>query len=312
MRLVLPLRLWLAFSHAFVLALPLIAVLGTGALAWDLRRQTANGIQDQGSIVAELVRDRLARDPEAGLAGATRDLSPILARLRDQTLAGFRVLDDHGVVLASSGDSDTTDLSAEPEVVRALAGEVGVVARPREPARVYRLSGPGRAASIRLFVAVPIEVDGQVIGAVVVNRTPREEVQALFQMAPRLWIGALLAVLATVGLGLLAGHLFSRSLVRMAGTSKRIADGSIAGTALMDRPSRSHVRETRDLAVAVSHMAERLQVRLGYIREFAGNVSHEFKTPLSTLRGTIELLSDDPDIPPEQRERFLANAAAAS
>ena len=96
----------------------------------------------------------------------------------------------------------------------------------------------------------------------------------------------------------------------MAGTSKRIADGSIAGTALMDRPSRSHVRETRDLAVAVSHMAERLQVRLGYIREFAGNVSHEFKTPLSTLRGTIELLSDDPDIPPEQRERFLANAAA--
>jgi signal transduction histidine kinase len=55
-------------------------------------------------------------------------------------------------------------------------------------------------------------------------------------------------------------------------------------------------------------MSARLRQRLRYISEFAGNVSHEFKTPVSSLRGTVELLRDDDDMPPEQRARFLENA----
>lgn len=60
-------------------------------------------------------------------------------------------------------------------------------------------------------------------------------------------------------------------------------------------------------------MAARLRARMAYISEFAGNVSHEFKTPVSSRRGTIELLRDDPAddaMPPEQRARFLDNALA--
>ncbi|MEO0601872.1 MAG: HAMP domain-containing sensor histidine kinase [Myxococcota bacterium] len=39
-------------------------------------------------------------------------------------------------------------------------------------------------------------------------------------------------------------------------------------------------------------------------------MSHEFKTPLATLRGTVELMLDEGgDMPEEQRVRFLDNAA---
>jgi two-component system sensor histidine kinase ChvG len=70
------------------------------------------------------------------------------------------------------------------------------------------------------------------------------------------------------------------------------------------------VREVAALAGAVDTMRAQLQARLDYIDEFAGNVAHEFRTPIATLRGTFELLTDDPDMDAAQRERFFRNALA--
>jgi signal transduction histidine kinase len=69
------------------------------------------------------------------------------------------------------------------------------------------------------------------------------------------------------------------------------------------------VREVAGLADSVASMAAQLQARLAYISEFASNVSHEFKTPLATLRGTVELLAEDDEMPTDQRTRFLDNAS---
>jgi two-component system phosphate regulon sensor histidine kinase PhoR len=40
-------------------------------------------------------------------------------------------------------------------------------------------------------------------------------------------------------------------------------------------------------------------------RDFVANVSHELRTPLSVIKGYIETLVDGPDMPIEDRERFL-------
>ncbi|MFY0522860.1 sensor histidine kinase [Archangium gephyra] len=58
-------------------------------------------------------------------------------------------------------------------------------------------------------------------------------------------------------------------------------------------------------------MATALRDRNQYIRSFAANVSHEFKTPLASIQGAVELLRDSADgMSPGQRERFLANIDA--
>ena len=41
-------------------------------------------------------------------------------------------------------------------------------------------------------------------------------------------------------------------------------------------------------------------------RDFVGNVSHELKTPVTVIRGMVETMIDDPDMPAETRDRFLA------
>src|SRR3546814_14593934 len=61
----------------------------------------------------------------------------------------------------------------------------------------------------------------------------------------------------------------------------------------------------RDFAV----MAAAIERRSRYLRDFAHAMSHEFKTPLSGIRGAIELLEDHDDtMSAEERRRFRANA----
>ncbi|MBL8251767.1 MAG: HAMP domain-containing histidine kinase, partial [Candidatus Competibacter sp.] len=67
-------------------------------------------------------------------------------------------------------------------------------------------------------------------------------------------------------------------------------------------------REIADLSQAVATMAGHLEQRADYIRTFAAHVSHEFKTPLTGIRGAVELLRDHLDtMTAAERERFLDN-----
>lgn len=310
---VLPLQTWLALSHLLVLALPMLVVLGTGALASDLRNQTRWDLEHQGAILAlhaaERVRTARQGDPGAGLAAIADALSATLRQTKGATLAGIRATDADGIVVATSGSTIGEDLSGDPEVAVALAGQPGVVVRPRPDPKALSLASESRRARVRLFVAVPVVVDGEVLGALVLSRTPREELQALYHMAPDglLW-GAAGALAFTLLVALVAGWVLTRSLKLLARGADQVADGGFDGLALLEDPSGSHVAEVASVSAAVTTMATRLRERLGYIAEFASNVSHEFKTPLSTLRGTVELLGDDDDMPAEQRARFLANA----
>jgi signal transduction histidine kinase len=304
----LPLQLWLFGSYVLVLSLPVLAVLGTGALAWDLVNQTREDLEHQGALIAMVAADRMHGRPEG--------ISELLAAAKAQTLAGIRIVNDAGVVVASSGKTVGEDLSDDEEVRTALAGSQGLAIKPREPVPLTRRTdlasreSKSRHADVRVFVAVPIVKDGTVLGAVVLSRTPREEWQTFWQMAPRLTAGALLALALTSMLSVFAGWRAARSLRLLAAASERIAAGQLGDDATFAEAQDSRIRETSLLASAMALMASRLRARLAYISEFAGNVSHEFKTPVSSLRGTVELLRDDEQMSPEQRARFLDNALA--
>jgi signal transduction histidine kinase len=310
----LSLRTWLLYSHLLVLLLPVLALIGTGALAVDLIHQTRAELEHQADVLAVFVGD-MAREQAAGGEGSSLEplagrIEPLLIDVRARTLAGVRLLDERGFVIAASREVDRHDLSEDPEVAAALAGETGVAVRERPPASTEQgLDSESRRARVRLFVAEPvIGPSGEVIGVVLMSRTPREELQALYQMSPRLTWGLLVALLVTIALAIYAGRLGTRSLARLADAARRLTHGSGNESTAVLRSAGSHVDEVRELATAVAAMADQLGARVAYINEFAGNVAHEFRTPIATLRGTAELLRDDEAMPAEQRQRFLDNA----
>ncbi|PWC47402.1 HAMP domain-containing sensor histidine kinase [Azospirillum sp. TSA6c] len=259
-----------------------------------------------------------ASDPSAAIAGST--LGPILRDAQRITLAGMRVTDRQGVVVASTGEEMGLSLERQDEVRRALAGEAASVLRERTShdrpgqERIGYRSGsdspavPDRSRSVRVFTAQPVLDDGRVVGVVVVSRTPRSIADTLYG---KRWHLAGLAVLLLVSVGVLArlGTVaIARPLRAVTELAKRTADGERGVMVPLPRPV---VREVAELSDALTRMARTLEERADYIRDFAAHVSHEFKTPLTTIRGTVELLRDHMDsMPPEDRDRFLANMDA--
>jgi signal transduction histidine kinase len=70
-------------------------------------------------------------------------------------------------------------------------------------------------------------------------------------------------------------------------------------------------REIHELSETIAAMAGTLESRAAYIRDFASHVSHEFKTPLTSMQGAVELLREHgEEMSGGEREKFLGMVAA--
>jgi signal transduction histidine kinase len=227
-------------------------------------------------------------DPAALKAGG--GLTPILAEAQRMTLAGVRVMDRHGVVVASTGEAIGTTLTGQDEVRRALSGEPVSVIRQRAKG-----SAPGYVpaldlgSTVRVFTAMPVVEGDRVIGVILLSRTPESIAEALY--GKRWHLLALLAILlVTVGFFAFIGvTTIARPLRAVTRQAKRTADGERGALLPTSGPM---VREVSDLWQTLTSMADSMEQRTDYIRDFAAHVSHAFKTPLTTIRGTVELLRE--------------------
>ena len=245
-----------------------------------------------------------AVDTASEAAGAF--VMPILQRAKNVTLAGIRVVDFNGTEVANTrGDHSNVSLLGWSEVERALGGEVVSQLRRRlsdEPRPA--LASPSRGTRVRVFVAMPIVEGDRVLGAVVLSRTPLSLSKGLYNnRIPLFWAGLGL-VLVVMLLSRFTSRTLARPLDRLVLQAARIARREPEGQAPLDRPGTD---EARRISEAMAVMARELGDRESYIRAFATSVSHEFKTPLTSMRGAVELLQDHWTTMSEaERERFLA------
>jgi signal transduction histidine kinase len=246
-------------------------------------------------------------EPRAQQAGD--QLSPLLIHVGRSTLAGIRVVDPQGVVVASSASGFGTTLVARDEVQRALRGEPRSVLRRRisdsEDAPLASLS---RDTGVRVTVVLPVLKEDRVWGAVVLSRTPMTFAKALYADRWNLTATVLVLLGVVALMSLAAAALVVRPVRALVRQTRAIATSEPEGFEPVARPV---VEELAELSESLAGMATALRDRNQYIRSFAANVSHEFKTPLASIQGAVELLRDSAsEMSPEQRERFLSNIDA--
>jgi signal transduction histidine kinase len=98
-----------------------------------------------------------------------------------------------------------------------------------------------------------------------------------------------------------------RPIERLGAATRDLARGAAVDVPAM--PEMAAV-EIQALYSDFASMAQAIERRSRYLRDFAHAVSHEFKTPLAGIRGAVELLQDHHATMSEaERRRFLGNAA---
>jgi two-component system sensor histidine kinase ChvG len=191
-------------------------------------------------------------------------------------------------VVPPSSDS-SREASPGPEVRAALAGRYGADSRPT----------PGQR-SLTLHSAVPIRSGDRVIGAVVVSQSTFRILQALYSVRLRIFQIVVASIAAAVALGLLTSATIVRPLVRLRSAAVALSDrrATPAGFRRVDRRD-----EIGDLARTLEDLTTRLDAHIRLLESFAGDVSHEFKNPLASIRAAAEMIASTEEA--SDRERLL-------
>lgn len=250
------------------------------------------------------------RAPEAVASQLAPLLAPIVIDVRRMTLAGIRIVDAWGTIVVSTATTDVNlSLVRQEEVAHALRG--APVAQLRERIVTHADFGwesISRNTDRRVFVAVPVLEGDRVLGAVLVSRTPRNLTQTLYSKRFALLQLVLVLIAAVVALAWFAGHTVVRPTRQLAAMARRVARGDIHAIDPLTMPM---TREAQSLSESIVTMARTLEARADYVRDLALGISHEFKTPLTGIRGSAELLRDHlGEMSVEERSRFLSNILA--
>ncbi len=154
----------------------------------------------------------------------------------------------------------------------------------------------------RYVCAVPITVeDSKPVGIVIVSRSLAANQSVLQKMTD---IFLFLSVLVTVIAVLVVFWMVKVQigpLRQMAKTARAFGHGDLDARVEL-RPGAAE--EIEELALAFNNMASSLQKSEYQRQEFVANVSHELKTPMTTIGGYIDGILDG-TIPPERSRHYL-------
>ena len=197
-------------------------------------------------------------------------------------------------------DNLSLAMTEDPDFVSSLNGN------ELSEALVKVLSG--EEVSVRVLVngsptftvGVPFVRNEKVLGAVLI-RTRAQAVEG--GISELLWPMLLVVLLITVAAGI-AVFFFIRSLMKplrtLTGAARAISEGDFS----VRVENTGSMPETEELYKAFNTMTERISQNDANRREFVANVSHELRSPITSISGFVQGMLDG-TIPQEEHEHYL-------
>ena len=153
----------------------------------------------------------------------------------------------------------------------------------------------------RFVVSTPIPGENGATGIVIVS-TPSAFVDQIMNRISNIFLTTAIFV---VLIAVLAVSIFARResqpLRAMAKAANAFGHGNLSARVRVDDSSSEEMEE---LAIAFNNMASSLQKSEYQRQEFVANVSHELKTPMTTIAGYVDGILDG-TIPPQRQTYYL-------
>lgn len=169
---------------------------------------------------------------------------------------------------------------------------------------IARLGGPyaNEAGKSGLYIVVgtAIEVNGEPYGVIYAVTPVYKGLMPYIKQIMKLLLGAaLISFLLTFVLAYMFAYNLTRPLQEMSRLTKQYAKGDFS-----ERIVTTGNDEMQDLAQSLNEMADSLSVLEDSRKSFVANVSHELKTPMTTIGGFIDGILDG-TIPPNEEKHYL-------
>ncbi len=152
-------------------------------------------------------------------------------------------------------------------------------------------------------VSVPVEHNRHNVGIILLTREAREVDDSLLSIRVSILALFSIALVLTLVLSWYLSLTIARPILRLARAAAQMREGKGREGSVPDPLLQRH-DEVGVLAVALSESAGALWARMDAIEQFAADVAHELKNPLSSMRSAIETLRRIED--PAQQKRLLA------
>ena len=284
--------LWLYYGLS--VAITVVALL---TITWYVADRFRDFFIDQLEITLEARAHGIADDIRRKGLKPEEYAERCLALRRSDPTIRITLIDDQGVVRCDS-DADTHVMENHrnrPEIIQALNGHTGSVTRFSKTLQ-----------TMLFYVAVPLDI-GQTRWVVRTALSLSSINQLLSELFNKLLLLVMVLLTIIFGVGVYVYRKINPPLEEIRLGAGRFAHGRFAAK-LPDY----QVREIAELAAALNQMATQLDSLENLRREFVANVSHELKTPVTSIQGFAETLLEGAKDNPEDLERFLKIIARQS
>ncbi|WFB37441.1 HAMP domain-containing sensor histidine kinase [Kiritimatiellota bacterium B12222] len=277
------LKLFLALLVVSVLPAWLLSRYASSSFHHFTRKVQEEQMAQTGRWMGELFRElSISSEREAVLAAHAEDSGRRL-----------RYFSAEGELIYDSGEGEPVFFDDNPDVTQAMV--TGTYA-----ARWWLTDDHAR---LYYFSAVPVVDDlGELQGvAQVVEHTGRIT-NALIQLHLYQKTGLIWMMGGAVVVAILFSFLLTRRLRRLRQAARDFAlEGSKEGFVMRGRD------EVAELASGFYEMADQLEIKQRYNREFVQTTLHELKTPLTAMHGAADILKTRPGLSEKDRRRFSEN-----
>jgi signal transduction histidine kinase len=238
------------------------------------RDRLTTGLERDAFILAGRSEEAL----EAGTVDGDPGIRAIVARYNAEEDVRVAIVDAGGIgVLGSDAGVVGQDFTNRPEIVQALQGI------PTTGGRYSQTLGDSL-----FFVAVPVLSGAKISGAIRLSAPERVVADRVSEKVRGLFVVAGISLMMALAVAWLFARSVTRPLEQLEVATERLAAGDLGARA--DAVSGPH--EVTSLAGSFNQMADRLEQLVDRQRSFAGDASHQLRTPLTALRLRLEQLAD--------------------
>ena len=279
---------WQNFMLTASVVMLTLALLGSAFFALTYSYavdERSEQMQSKATIVSHVVSSYI----ESGSLTGLRELANFASNVTD---AQFLICNTDGDLLLTTDPTLANRVLTMPQEVidGAMSGD----------AYTTRTTLGGIYEETHFVVGVPIESNGALVGFVLAVTGARALTTMWRTFIGLFFMTAVTVLLLSFVVSAWVSMRQSRPIHEMAEATRRFADGNFD----VRMHNYEGVTEISELTEAFNSMADSLQETERQRREFIANVSHELKTPMTTIAGYTDGILDG-TIPPEQEKEYL-------